>query len=109
MRPPFSGRMSSVAGLDLGLSKQQSGHARDVVGAHGEGKFPVDRIEEKAPGGGGAVLFSLHQQAFMNLKLSSDALRISRKQHDTVTRYAFKTSLPPPPLSLPLSGCIFFF
>ena len=99
-----------MAGLDLGLSKQKSGHARDVVGAHGEGKVPVNRIEEKALGGGGAVLFSLHQQAFMNLKLSSNALRSFRKQHDTVTRYAFKTSLlPPPPLSLPLGGCIFFF
>lgn len=45
------GRMSSMTGLDLDLSEQQSGHA-------GEGKFPVDRAKEKAPSWG---LFSLHQ------------------------------------------------
>lgn len=52
VRPPFTGRMCSVIDLDLDLSKQQSGHARDAVGgirADGEGKVPVDRVEEKVP------------------------------------------------------------
>lgn len=57
--PAFMGRMSFVAGRDLGLSKQQSERAMAVVGpseADGEVKVPVDSMEKKALDWG---LFSL--------------------------------------------------
>lgn len=49
--PEFMGRVSFVAGPDLGLSKQQSERAMAVVGpseADGEVKVPVDSSEKKA-------------------------------------------------------------
>lgn len=49
------GRMFSVAGPNLGLSKQQPGCAIAVVGiseAEGEVKISVDRMEKKALGWG---------------------------------------------------------
>lgn len=48
--PEFMGRMSFVAGPDLGLSMQQSERAMAVVGpseADGEVEVPVDSSEKK--------------------------------------------------------------
>lgn len=97
------GRMSSVEGPHLVLSKLQSGlwHGQpELMGQYG---YLYTEWERKPQAGASPV----YQLAFINWKLPSNAFKISQDQYDTVTGMSLLQLPPLPPASLTLDGCVF--